>query len=403
MAVTNKRKEETCEKYKIYLKIIYYFSNKVILAKQLYEYAVALNIVQYKIDFWKQISELKRYEILKSEPFVAFDKVTQNEVLILKKYAIRFIEEKEKSSDVAAVPKRNSNERILLSIFKNKYILNKIIPITRRRGELTYDNIVRCIKSKHSSILYNKNMGLEYLIDFEKVFVAKYISQTYIENAKDDFLTSRRNQKKGLEAGRKSSEGKGSGGKILSGCADPVRHFTNKEVKKEYISAEEARAINKEIDSSLSPKFRMLETYNFDRMFSNNMHVVDIKNKDNKVLISMLIFDIANSRNIHKIALNISATYNMFKRYLKCEFNLRIGVITYDQDSQIAIENDAKVRTINYNSREKNELNKLENYLKLNGLDDVDRENIEIVFSNYNLTNEYFDGIKYANILKNNK
>lgn len=412
MAVTNKRKEQTCEKYKIYLKIIYYFSNKVILAKQLYEYAVALNIVNHKIEFWKQIDELKKYDILKSEIFVVSDRVTQHEVLILKKYAIRYLEGKEKSSQVAAVARSNSNERILLSLFKNKFILDKIITIIKKRGQVvTFDSINTVINKKVSSLLFNKNQGLKYYERFETMIPDKFKNAEFIQQDKLILSIAKRKRENGLSCGGKATDGKGTKGKVVSGYDNHIKAYIDKspKTKKEYYNNDEAfEEITTDTRKALTPKQKMLEEYNFDRMISNDVHVAQIVKKANTniIKISLLIFDTSNSRNVHKIALNISSAYLMFNKYFnlkKCEVEFEVGVITYDQDCQRLIENDSNRRTLDYKTREKNELNKLQNYLKLNGLDNDMRNKINIKFSNYNLTDEYLEGIKYNNLQKNHK
>lgn len=393
MAVTNKKKEEICNKYKVYLKLIYEIGNKVMLSKQLFQYAVAFGIVKYRIDYWKQIEELKNYDILRAEPFVVFDKKTQHEVLTLKKYPIRYLEGKEKSYDVAAVPKSNSNERILLSIFKNTYVLDKIIPVLEKHGqEITYTSIISYLNSSHSSLLLNKNEGLEYLNYFAEIMPQEALNKFNIEAEKDDMEALIDKRKKGLKMGSIATEGKGKG-KLLSSSADPLGSIKNK--SKELIEIEDKQLIK-------SPKIRKLETYNFDTMLNAYTYVAQIRNVDNVISITALMFDIADSRNVYKIALNIASIYKMFDRYLKRKFKLVVGVICYDDVAQTAVEEDSSKRTQNRISKELNELNKLQNYLKLNYIQYTDLDNIEIKFSNYNLSNKYFDGIKYANILKSN-
>jgi hypothetical protein len=391
MAVTNRKKEEICNKYKVYLMLIYHLGNKVMLSKQLFEYAVALGIVKHKIDYWKQLDELKSYDILRVEPFVVLGRKTQNEVLTLKKYPIRFIECKEKSYDVAAVPKSNSNERILLSIFKNTYVLTKVIPALEKRGEeITYTSIITYLNSSHSSLLLNKNEGLEYLNHFSGAISQGAINTFNVEAEKEDMEALINKRKKGLKIGSVASDGKGKG-KLSSSVEDPLSVLKNK--SKELIEIEDNQLIK-------SPKIRKLETYNFDTMLNAYTYVAQMKSVGDVVSITSLLFDIADTRDVYKIALNIASIYRMYDRYLKCKFKLTVGVICYDDVAQTAVEEDSSKRTQNRISKELNELNKIQNYLKLNGIQYLDLNNIEIKFANYDLTNKYFEGIKYANILK---
>ena len=96
------------------------------LLKQLHEYSRVLGLSKSYSQFLGQIQELIEGDVLRKEAFVAYGRNTQLHMLTIRKYGIRFIEGKKDSQSVGAVPKANTNERILISIFKNSYILDKI-------------------------------------------------------------------------------------------------------------------------------------------------------------------------------------------------------------------------------------------------------------------------------------
>ncbi|MFA9424118.1 MAG: hypothetical protein ACERLG_11100 [Sedimentibacter sp.] len=94
----------------------------------------AFEIVKYKIDYWKVIEKLMSYDLIMTESITVGGNKTQQQVLALRKYAIRNIDGKDSSSSVAAVPKSSTNERFLVSMFKTELILKKVIPIIKNDG-----------------------------------------------------------------------------------------------------------------------------------------------------------------------------------------------------------------------------------------------------------------------------
>ncbi len=164
MGVANANKQLICEQYKTYLDIIYHLGNKVMLTKQLWQYAHELGLANNLAEFYSQITKLEHSEIIRKEPFSAYGKKTQLQMLTLRKYGIRFVEGKENSYCVASVPKAASNERILVSIFKNCYIQSKILPrIHNESKKVTFDKIIDMLRRDCSTILLNKNEGVSYL------------------------------------------------------------------------------------------------------------------------------------------------------------------------------------------------------------------------------------------------
>ncbi|MEO2682330.1 hypothetical protein, partial [Clostridium butyricum] len=62
--VTNKRKQEVCEKYYMYLRVINTLGNKMILQKQFVEILVQLGVAKDEFEAMKSISEMERAEII---------------------------------------------------------------------------------------------------------------------------------------------------------------------------------------------------------------------------------------------------------------------------------------------------------------------------------------------------
>lgn len=58
---------------------------------------------------------------------------TNSKFILLKKYAIRYLANAKKSSEVASLTTVNSNKRYVENILKTQFILNIIIPSMKRR------------------------------------------------------------------------------------------------------------------------------------------------------------------------------------------------------------------------------------------------------------------------------
>jgi hypothetical protein len=390
MAVTNKRKQEVCELYSTYLQLIYHLGNKVMLMKQLFEYAKIMGLARHYPHFHSQIKELVEADILRQEPFVAFNKVTQLHMLTLKKYAIRFIEGKEKSHEVSAVAKANNNERILLSIFKNTYILDKIIPRLIKQGvEVSFSNIVAILNQDNSNILYNKNKALDYLNELLDSPLKQYFNMDEMNYVIHGLVQLKNKKMEALKRGAETREGKGKG-KISSQSKNAILG-----VYERYTAIQEME--NSQLIQSV--KDRKIANYNIDSMFNAYCYIVQIKPINNTLMITVLLFDLNNKQDIYKFATHIACIYHMFNRYLNTNFKLKVGIIALDEEAQKNIEADAKRGVKDIWTKEiKGE--RLPNILRSWGVDEVMQQNIDIRFTNYNITNRYLEGVKYANLLR---
>lgn len=390
MGVTNKRKQEVCERYSTYLQLIYYFGNKVMLMKQLFEYAKVMGLARHYPHFHSQVKELVEADILRQEPFVAFGRVTQLHMLTLKKYAIRFIEGKEKSYDVSAVPKANNNERILLSIFKNTYILDKVVPRLQKHGvEVSYSNIVALLKEDNSNILYNKNKALDYLNELLKSTLKQYFNIDEMSYVIHELVQLKNKKMEGLKMGAEAREGKGEG-KISSKSKNAILG-----VYERYTAMQETE--NSQLIQSA--KDRKIANYNIDSMFNAYCYIAQIKHINNVLTITVLLFDLNNKQDIYKFATHIACIYHMFNRYLNVNFKLKVGIIALDEEAQKNIETDAKKGVKDIFTKEvKGE--RLTNILSSWGVDEIMQQDIDIRFTNYNITNRYLEGIKYSNLLR---
>ena len=317
MRVSNMNKYSLCERNRTYLEIIYTFGNKVMLLKQLYQYTELLGLAKNYSSFYSSIKELVNAEVLRKEPFVAYGKKTQLQMLTLQKFAIRFLECKENSYSVASVPKTGGNERILVSLFKNCYIIKKVIPrIQREFGEVTFNRILEILDRDYSTVLLNKNQGIsflselinhdkfQHLLDFEEVKHALRIMKDV-----------KQKQMEGLKKGSVRSEGKGVG-KINATSFFPL--------------ADLAVSYHAKVKKDLT-KEEKLDNYNIDNMLSFNAYIAQVKLIKDKINVTVLILDIHNRDNIYRMGTHIACMYNMFNRYFNSEFLLKIGIVSIDE------------------------------------------------------------------------
>lgn len=396
MSVTNKRKERVCKQYSLYLNIIYQFGNKVMLLKQLYEYAQALGLVNSQPQFYLQIKELIEADILRKEPFVAFGKNTQLHMLIMRKYGIRFIEGKKDSQSVGAVPKANTNERVLISLFKNSYILDKIIPrLKKHYDEISYDRITQMLEQDRSTILYNKNQGLEYLYSWRDSFLNQYCDVNLVEFEISNLEELQKRRKRGLKMGSESSQGKGKG--KVSSCAENVLEEVQNRYKRHL---EDKRDTFKE-----DRKYNKLINYNIDSMLNSYSYISQLKEIKGTLTVTVLIFDINNRQDIYKVGMHIASIYHMFFRYLKNEgklevpkFKLKVGIVCLDEEAEKNMIVGSRKMVKDYITKEeKGEQLKI-TLRNWNISDDIQEKYIEVLFTNYNITNRYLDGVKYSNL-----
>ncbi|WFA83410.1 hypothetical protein [Paenibacillus amylolyticus] len=390
MGNSNSNKQFVCERYSEYLYIIYHFGNKVILIKQLYRYAQEFGLANSYSAFYGHIKQLINAEIIRKEAFLAYGRKTQLHMLTLKKFGIRFVEGKVSSQYVAAVPKANSNERILVSIFKNCYILNKIIPRICKRGRnVTFEQVIALVNQDNSNILNARNQGIELLYKIQDSSAALHpflnINEINYEINKLKEIMQKRSM--GLRKGSMASEGKGVG-KVYS---TPERALA------EFVGGKEIKI---EMDSQMyaSLKSRKLDCYSIDSMLNAHMYVAQVKIIQGRPLITLLMFDIHNKQNVYSMATKIACAYRMFDRYFN-DFSLKIGIVGVDEVACRVLESDSKAIVRNFYTKEIKG-SKLSQILTDWQVNYVGQERIHFHFTHYDITNQYLDGVKYANLLR---
>lgn len=116
--VTNNAKETACNAYKEYLQLIYYMGKGIMLATQIQRY-MGYFYGTSKQGVWRHIRSLQEVEI------IDVHKIQNNSYIKLKKYAVRFLLEKESSKNVASLS--YSFTTLKKTTFKNEYVLQYLL------------------------------------------------------------------------------------------------------------------------------------------------------------------------------------------------------------------------------------------------------------------------------------
>lgn len=145
--IDNNIKLELCIKHKEILDIIGVINKGYILQKQLIEYILKLEIAPTEYGARKIITDLEEGEIIKKISFLD----TNNQIILLKKFGIRFIKGKNDSQSVGAIRTCTTNRRYYKSILLNHYILKKledknVLEFAKKNG------IVKLFKCLNSNI-----------------------------------------------------------------------------------------------------------------------------------------------------------------------------------------------------------------------------------------------------------
>ena len=114
-------------------------------------------------------------------------------------------------------------------------------------------------------------------------------------------------------------------------------------------------------------------------------------------MITVLLFDLDNKQDVRKMATHIACIYHMFNRYLEVPFRLRVGIIALDEEAQKNMQIEAKKAVKNIFTKEVIG-ERLQNALKNWEVSESLQQNIDIRFANYDITNRYLEGVKYANL-----
>lgn len=340
--ITNDKKQELCEKYDIYLRVIDKIGNKIMLQQHFIELALELNIEKDKFKIVRALLELENGEIIKKIKFSN----TNNKFIIFKKYAIRYLANANSSQAVSAVSKVNSNKRYFVNIFKTKFILNSIIPAMKKRELIiNFHSLIKFLEDINCNILYSKNCIDEYYRHI-KDELKDYIDT---EELSYDLKTLTDEREKRL--------------KNLKGI----------EIEK--------------LKSKRKNKDDFLYNSTIATLVRKNIYIAELRysSKDNCIKISAYYFNTTNNDSAYNIAMNYSICYNVLSKLFQSEVKLFFKVVMPDEMSMNNTQYELNRRVINPITKEMREDKYLIELLKSNNLNDIDFQKMMISLVNYSI------------------
>lgn len=298
---TNEYKEELCKKYKPYLELIDKLGNKIMFQQQIIDLSIVLNIAQDKYVVIKALNELVSGEILKKIKFGS----KKAQILIFKKYAIRFLRGLSSSQSVGAVPKVNTNTRYWESYFKVQLIIERYIKRMKKlQIDLSLDNLLKFIKDKNSTILLGKNNTV--------AFYENLMEQEQFTNILDKDVVN--------------------------------QHL--KTLKQEYNNMLNNLSNNNEVKEVDDKKKKRKNKWDFlyystiGTLTRKNVYITTItldKKDKKKVNVKCVYLDINNTQNYKNAITNLAITYRIFTKIFKIDdknINLNFTIITQNKIAQ---------------------------------------------------------------------
>lgn len=274
---------------------------------------------------------------------------TNNKLIILRKFAIRFIEGKDSSRDVSAVPK-NTKERAKISVVKVSYIIR----IIKNNNINTLSELCSKLEVTSNNILYKKNNGIKYLELLEKN------NKYYIKNNKIHEKIKEQNniRRINLRNGIHKRIGKGGKGKLYSNSIYDIY------IKENYL---ENSTFGKQIDVAT-----------IDTLINANVYIGRIKEEAGYIKIIVNIFDINNTQNVNRIIEKMALSMYVMRAVLgintKFKFNIHLcneSAVNNVKNSLLKIENKDIYVIEKINSLRIDSINKFVNLISLETKEDI--------------------------------
>ena len=327
-----KIKLELCNEYYIYLLIIQAVGNGsgMALQEQVVKAVLEFEIDNKKETVLRKLLELKKGEVIKEQRFIK-----NSRFLVLKKFAIKYLEKEIITDAVASVPIPKSNASYYKNIFRAEYFLEELVPFIKEEGGIRC-SIEECLKYRCTS----------YLIDDE----------SFMWNVMEEFL---------LEVNKEEIK---KDAKLLK----EKRQLQLKLLKKEISTAEFKETEEPNI-SNLKSKNAIVDTCTF--------------NEEKKVFtVKINYLDYRDNEDLEDIIYIYSIAYAIFRRIIKFNYNvyIYIKVCTSNiQACQNIKEKLLRVKTEDATGKH-TKLNELLN--KYN----VSPAFLKIELENYDIENKYF-------------
>lgn len=267
--VKTKYKIEICRKYRVYLEVIFIIGNCVMLQKQFYEICRKLNISISDYQIRKALNELEKAQIIKKQKFL----YSKNNLIVLRKFGIRFLLNKDYSNQVSSLPK-NIDKRAIYSVFKS----DRIIKMIDGYDLYSWDNFLDKMFDLNSSLLYSKSKGVFY----HEMLIQKYNLNVSQQELYLRCCENHNRMLENLEKGRK-------------GESNNINKCDKLDINYDELWMKKRNNIN-------------LENLTMDTLINSNIHIQSIIDLMNTKIVEVLIMDVNNTQNTNKMINNIIAT-----------------------------------------------------------------------------------------------
>lgn len=329
--ISNKVKLELCREHSQYLLLINILGcgNGMALQEQVINTAIELRLVKNKKAALKKLLELKKAELIKEQRFV-----NNSRFLILKKFAVTYLNTKLENKKIASVVIPRANYKYHKLTFKAEYFKNELLEYFQSQPSFSLVSIESYIGLRRCN----------YMLDDE--IYMKYLYETLISSINKDEI------EKDMELLRK-----------------------RKEIQ--------CKILKKEIDKAEFPKS---DDYIISDLTNKNIiiNTCILNRNENTFTVKLNYLDYKDKQDIEDIIHVYSIAYSIFRRLIKFNYNVYIDIKVCTSNMQSAINMKEKLLI------EKN--GKCGRYTKLDEL--LDKYNllsgfITIQFENYDVKSRY--------------
>lgn len=296
--LSNKNKENLCNKHKKILELIGVVNKGFILQKQLINLMLLLDIAENSYQARKKLEELEDGQIIKKINFMD----TKNKIIILRKFGIRFLEGKKGSGSVGAIRTCTTNQRYYRSILLN----HNTIKILQDKTCLKFakeHSLYKLLNGIHSNIaMDNLNLYKNYIskLDVNKSALQAHVSLLEVQNKQKEqaFIKS---AKRRVGANTEPSK--------------PKKKKSTKEQRQDLMLNSTLETLKRK-DCYLTSHNQKNNTWNF------------------------IILDTLNNQNAKKIIENIATIYYISNDLNQIEFKVNITISVWDSVAKEKILSD---------------------------------------------------------------
>lgn len=351
--VTTERKTEVCKKYNIYLKLIEQFFNRIILQEQLIKIILIFGIEKKREDVLKSLRELEECDIIKRQPFSA-----NSRFIIFRKFAIRYLYEKKKSSMVAAFKMPGGNAQAFYKhMFKAEYIINLI----EQNNIKSPQELVRYLKSNNMSFYYNKPKKIKLLY---KNLYLEFNGEVYVNPMEEEKRKEEETKKKIKYMDKKKID---EDIKKIEANQESILNILNNGGEKTEVTKKKTKVEMVAEDISIATLLKrnvFIDKFSLDKELDtltvklNYMDTNNTQDLDTIVFVYSLAYNCFNRLfKVNKLLINITvcthskqACENLKDKQEKNKTTVASGKVTYFGESFVRYSTNPNLLILNYRS-----------------------------------------------------